>query len=503
MGNWFQKLLWNIAGAEIPILEKCQTDHKKYSAIGATILMTAFIALCAGTSAAWFFTQKGDEDAGALGWSFAFGLVWATLIFCIDRSLVITLKKKENRTTLGKLTWWMIPLLSRAALAVVVAFMVSIPLELVIFEDYIRGNEENFLANKTADLGKRLKKNSGEDVLTSRIASADSLLVRLGKESTKLEKEIAVLQGKINTLESQKNNPNSTEYNNARNRLKTAQSLYNSAASNYNAENQKQYPSPSNLSKYQGQKNTYSSQMSAARRDMSAAAAAWKKKKQDEIDKLLPQRDEKIPAKAKKDDDHSKTLESRNNDKEREQKAAAARGEREEKKQGQLSAGNHFILNYQILEDAVHQRDENGNLVEADALFFLWLVRILFIIIELLPTVVKIVSPFGSYERMVAAEERNLIEYLESEEYTYQIKNIHRLALSSQEELEQEQHDTEVELKKSILDKIKTAQLEVAELAIEKWKEQEVAKLMEPPVVHHTSKEAGTSDDDETETTFI
>ena len=42
----FEKLLWNIAGAEESILEKCSTDHKKFSAIGATILMTAFIALC-------------------------------------------------------------------------------------------------------------------------------------------------------------------------------------------------------------------------------------------------------------------------------------------------------------------------------------------------------------------------------------------------------------------------------------------------------------------------
>lgn len=97
MNNWFQKLLWNISGAELPILEKCQTDHKKFSAIGATILMTAFIALCAGTSAAWYFTQKGDDSSGMFGWSLAFGSLWATLIFCIDRSLVITLKKDPTK----------------------------------------------------------------------------------------------------------------------------------------------------------------------------------------------------------------------------------------------------------------------------------------------------------------------------------------------------------------------------------------------------------------------
>ena len=97
MNNDFQHLLWNIAGAEIPILEKCRTDHKKFSVIGATILMTAFIALCAGTSAAWYFTQKGTDDSGNFGWSFLFGLIWAILIFCIDRSLVITLKKDPTK----------------------------------------------------------------------------------------------------------------------------------------------------------------------------------------------------------------------------------------------------------------------------------------------------------------------------------------------------------------------------------------------------------------------
>ena len=42
--NTFQRILWTIAGAEIPILEKCRTDHKKYGAMGATIAMTSFIA---------------------------------------------------------------------------------------------------------------------------------------------------------------------------------------------------------------------------------------------------------------------------------------------------------------------------------------------------------------------------------------------------------------------------------------------------------------------------
>lgn len=495
MSSWFQKFLWNVAGAETPLLEKCQTDHKKFSAIGATILMTAFIALCAGTSAAWYFTQKGTDDSGAFGWSLLFGAIWATLIFCIDRSLVITLKKKENR----KSTWWVVPFVSRAALAIIVAFMVSIPLELVIFEDYIKGNEENFEANQIAILGTQLKSNSGEDVLTKQISDADATLKKLDKESEKLGKDIDGLQAQINGLEAAKKNPQSSAYKNAKSRYETARRNYNAASANYNEYKRRNPYATTNP--YTSQRNSASSTMSSARGDMNAAAQAWRNEKQGEIERLIPQRDAKIAEKQQKDQTYSTTLTSQLSDKGRAQKAAQEREIKEASKQEKLANGNHFIRNFQILEYAVWQRDKDGNLTDTTQLMFLWLVRILFFIVEILPTVVKIVSPVGSYERMVAAEEKNLIEYLNSDEYCDMIKNIHKLALSSQEELQQQQHDAEIDLKKSILDQIKRAQLEVAQLAIEKWKEQEKAKLS--PSVVKNSAAPGIDEDDDNMTTFV
>lgn len=495
MSSWFQKFLWNVAGAETPILEKCQTDHKKFSAIGATILMTAFIALCAGTSAAWYFTQKGTDDSGAFGWSLLFGAIWATLIFCIDRSLVITLKKKENR----KSTWWVVPFVSRAALAIIVAFMVSIPLELVIFEDYIKGNEENFEVNQITSFGEQYKKMTKEDVLDKQISDADVTLKKLDRESEKLGKDIDGLQSKINSLEAAKKNPQSTAYKNAKSRYETAQRNYNAASANYNEYKRRNPYTTTNP--YTSQRNSASSAMSSARGDMNAAAQAWRSEKQAEIERLTPQRDAKIAEKQQKDQTYSTTLMSQLSDKGRAQKAAQEREIKEASKQEKLANGNHFIRNFQILEYAVWQRDKDGNLTDTTQLMFLWLVRILFFIVEILPTVVKIVSPVGSYERMVAAEEKNLIEYLNSDEYCDMIKNIHKLALSSQEELQQQQHDAEIDLKKSILDQIKGAQLEVAQLAIEKWKEQEKAKLS-PPVVRNSST-TGNDEDDDNMTTFV
>ena len=473
MSNFFQKLLWNIAGAEIPLLEKCQTDHKKFSAIGATILMTSFIAFCAGTSAAWYFTQKGNDDSGTIGWSLAFGLIWALLIFCIDRSLVITLKKDPTKTRQS----YVIPLLSRSLLAIIIAFMVSIPLELLIFEDYITANEENFKANQVAVLGEQLKDNSGENILSSRINNADSTLMQIGRVSDKLDKEIRDIQTRINKLEQEKKTPMTPAYRDAKNRYDKAIKDYNIARANYTNENSKEYPSQSLLSSYTSQMNVASSVQRTARQDMNKAAQECRNMKQNEIDKLIPQRDAKTTEKNNKDIAYNNTLESQLKDKNRIQEITDERLKKEIIKQEHLSNGNHFIHNFQILEYSVWQRDKNGNLTDETQLMFLWLIRLLFFIVEILPTIVKIVSPVGSYERLVYAEEQQLMEYINSDEYNDRIRNIHNLAISIQEELQQQQHDLEIDLKRQLIEKMKNAQIEVAEYAITKWRENEMKKI--------------------------
>lgn len=493
MNDTFQRLFWTIAGAETPILEKCRTDHKKFSIIGAMILMTALVALCAGTSAAWYFTQKGTDDTGNFWWALAFGCLWATLIFCIDRSLVVTLKKDPTKK---RQSFW-VPLLSRAVLATVVAFMVSIPLELVIFEDYIASKEEDFNAHQMAVLGEQLKSNSGEDVLTQQITGADATLSKLSKEADKLGKEADELQARITKLEGEKNRPNSSNYNSAKSRYDAASTRYNTANSNYKVENRKQYHSQSSLNSYSNQMTAASREMSSAKRDMDAAAKAWRDSKQTEIDKLTPQLQAKRTDKEAKDKAYNTTLDGQNKDKERAQKAASEREIKEAHKQETINRGNHFIQHFQILEFAVWQKDKNGNYTEKTQLMFLWLVRLLFFIIELLPTIVKIVSPIGSYEEMVHAEEETMKDYLKSQEFIDQIKNVHRLALSTQEELQQTQHDAEIDLKTQILDSIKKAQLDVAQLAIQKWKDAEIAKLNNTQAPPQNTQQNNTNDNDD------
>lgn len=500
----FQKILWVIAGAEPDILQNCKTDYKKFSSIGATILMTSFIAFCAGTCAAWYFTQSGDNMSGALGWSLMFGLIWALLIFCIDRSLVITLKKDPTRK---RQKFW-VPLLSRAVLACIIAFMVSIPLELFIFKDYINENVENFKEGKAGQLGDLFKANSGEDDLNVRINSADSTLNRLTQESNALSATISGLQGQINKLEIEKNKPNSSAYNSAKSRYDSALRSYNEARSSYNAEKRKEYPSNSILTNLQSRIKTCQSNMSTAKADMNKAAQEWRASKQSEIDKLVAERNQKQSEKEQKDNNYTTTLNSQLVDKQQSQAAADARRTSEDIKKRQMEKGNRFILNFQILEYAVWQRDKDGNLTDVTQLCFLWLIRLLFFIIEILPTVVKIVTPVGSYDRVVYAQEKSMETYLSSSEFIDSMREIHDAELKTQLEETRLKQDAELQMKKDILEKITAAQVAVANKAIEKWEESEMKKysdmdegltpntLSEASSLSSTESMASTSGDD-------
>ena len=54
---------------------------------------------------------------------------------------------------------------------------------------------------------------------------------------------------------------------------------------------------------------------------------------------------------------------------------------------------------------------------------------------------------------------------------------MHDIELKSREEQLQRQHQIELELKSDILEKVKNAQIEVADATIAKWKENEMSKV--------------------------
>jgi hypothetical protein len=113
------------SGADRELLDSCsEGEQTKYVGIGATVFFTAIMAFLASAYA--LFTVF-DNVAHAV----AFGVVWAFLIFNLDRFIVSTIRKRDNfRAELLQAS-------PRIILAMIIAIVISKPLEIKIFEKEI------------------------------------------------------------------------------------------------------------------------------------------------------------------------------------------------------------------------------------------------------------------------------------------------------------------------------------------------------------------------------
>ncbi|TGV04215.1 DUF4407 domain-containing protein [Flavivirga rizhaonensis] len=129
------------SGSDTDILDKCSTgEQNKYAGIGATVFFTAIMAFIAASYALYTVFDN-------LFIAIAFGFIWGLLIFNLDRYIVSTIKKT------GSITDELIQASPRIILAVIIAIVISKPLELKIFEKEINQvlleqKNELTLANK-------------------------------------------------------------------------------------------------------------------------------------------------------------------------------------------------------------------------------------------------------------------------------------------------------------------------------------------------------------------
>ena len=113
------------SGADTDILETCSKgEQNKYAGIGATVFFTALMAFIAASYA--LYTVFDNLMAAVF-----FGFVWGLLIFNLDRYIVSTIKKTGN--VIDEL----IQASPRIVLAVIIAVVISKPLELKIFQKEI------------------------------------------------------------------------------------------------------------------------------------------------------------------------------------------------------------------------------------------------------------------------------------------------------------------------------------------------------------------------------
>jgi hypothetical protein len=158
------------SGADKDLIYSCSDgEQNKYAGIGATVFFTALLAWIASAYA--LYTVFDNAYIAAI-----FGLVWGFLIFNLDRFIVSTIRKRDSFTS------ELLQASPRIVLAMIIAIVISKPLEIKIFQkeiDTVLLKEKNELAmankKQVANYYKTdLDKNKAEtDSLKSAIAKKE------------------------------------------------------------------------------------------------------------------------------------------------------------------------------------------------------------------------------------------------------------------------------------------------------------------------------------------
>jgi len=167
------------SGADPDLLgDSPKSEQIKYAGIGGTVFFTAVMAFISGSYA--LFTVFDNVYT-----AIAFGLVWGLLIFNLDRFIVSTIKKKDN-------IWKeLLQASPRIVLAIIIAVVISKPLEMKIFEKEIN---QVLLTQKNE--------------LT--LQNQDQIAEQYTPEINRVQSEIQSLQNAINKKEKEVNDLYST-----------------------------------------------------------------------------------------------------------------------------------------------------------------------------------------------------------------------------------------------------------------------------------------------------
>jgi Mg2+ and Co2+ transporter CorA len=169
-----KKFFWMCSGADTDLLEKCsKAEQIKFAGIGGTVFFTAVMASIAASYA--LFTVFDNLLTAII-----FGLIWGLLIFNLDRFIVSTIKKNDNK--------WkeLAQAVPRILLAIIIAVVISKPLELKLFEKEV----DRVLLEQKNDL-----------TLANQLQIAD----QYSPEIESLKQEIDALQLQIDTKEAETN----------------------------------------------------------------------------------------------------------------------------------------------------------------------------------------------------------------------------------------------------------------------------------------------------------
>jgi hypothetical protein len=388
--------LWS-SGADLSILQQSPIDKNKFFGIGGTIIFTALMASFAGGYA--FFTAFKTSYL-----SIPFGIFWGALIFNLDRYIVASFGVGDGKKTISKQE--IIEGAPRIAMAIILGFVISTPLELKLFEKEINAK----INTEISIVQKKIIKSATEDPQT----------IALKQEYQKLENDIETRNNIVDLKKSfweQSNKDKDDEWNTGK------------------------------FSGIKGKGGYYEDlkkKADNAERDYND--------KRDQYSKLNESDYQKIDAINKK-------IETRD---------------------GQLRNEVANQNTVQSQNDGLLARLKAlGELTSAEwSLWFSkWLITILFIFIEIAPILFKMMTERGPYDDIVDRMKHEYkVRQLEIQSNLNQEINT---AVRIHTDKYEQKLNAELEANKELLMEIAKAQKEIALVAIEKWKEEQKAKMRE------------------------
>ena len=436
----FYRFFWNLSGSEISVLRNCRNDHSRHASMGLILLMTWLFASFAGGFAGYYF-------GGSITLAICFGLLWGLLIYSIDRGMVISLKKDPK---LEKQPFWF-PFLTRAALGILIAFFISIPFEILVF------NEEIII---------QMDKDKDREVL-DRINSQNNIYNTSGQlsqlqkdsiESSKLDKQL------LNPCPLPEYKVEVDNYNRCTSDLPPLIQKEGQLDKDYN--NKLSLCRIDSFSRPIMNRSTKD-----AKADLNAQKRLIEDKKKECLG--IKRKADSISlsyfAKVRADKNNADSIIGNRNNKLTSDKIKIDSVKTEfQTKLGNLSG---FSRRYRALNNAARNDDT--------LLFLMWLIRLAFFVIEVLPTIYKLKTPIGDYDRAINSNEQKFNEELELDLETSKLinQNKSKADLEIIEKTEHHRKEKEIELNNLLIDEVARVQFEIASNNLKSWEEKEKVSI--------------------------
>lgn len=456
-----QYFFWLLSGSEISILKECPTEYNRHAGIGFTIFMTCLFGTFSGGYAGYYFSKAPSTDgidrfdSNAILPAIIFGIIWGMLIFSIDRSMVISLKKDPTKR---QQSFWA-PLISRAILGGLIAFIISIPLEIKVFEESINSNMSKYKTDKISEMKKKKMEVNDIQKTTNDLSIA---------EKKKADIEILLSMNEPNSLE-YKTKKSELEYNQAKE--KSLNSDLQKAKQDAKTYLNKRVPLIS-ISDGINPKNTIKTPDKSSKEYTKGYIPLCNKvngiqvaiDSQNKITKQIENEKKDIRDKwiAEKNSERINADTLVNNLQKKKNVGEKNVGDAVTNLDGILEFQKGFILRYEVLNSTASQ--------DPAILFFVWLIRILFFVIEILPTVVKLSTPLGQYDWAVYKKEKDFVEiYLPSKSKEFE-EDIEKKKQNKREN-EEYKNKKEEELYKITVDKVADVQNKIALTILKEYEE--------------------------------